>query len=216
MSSPADMHRLVHFIWDFDGTLFDTYPVIIENLRGALAVFGRDADPTDAMRRMLETIPAARDHYADAYGIPRAALARAYQLRHEAANRALAAGPMPGVEAVLRHICAQGHHNYIFTHRALAETNAYLEKYGLADCFREIVAPESPAFAQKPAPDAVLYLKEKYGMADDAVMIGDREIDLGSGRAAGIATAHLVCAAAPETLACNWRLHSFAEMLSLL
>ena len=47
-------------------------------------------------------------------------------------------------------------------------------------------------------------------------MVGDREIDLGSGRNAGVRTAHLVCALAPEELACDWRLHSFAQMLALL
>ncbi len=217
MSEAASMRRLAHFIWDFDGTLFDTYPIIIQNLRGALAAFGRDADPADAMRRMLDTILAARDHYADSFGIPREALAHEYGLRHREATRQLAAPPMPGVEAVLRRICATGRHTYIFTHRAQAETEAYLHKYGLSELFCEIVAPQSPCFAAKPAPDAVLYLKEKYRMAEgSAVMLGDREIDLGSGRAAGIATAHIVCAAAPETLACDWRFDSFDEMLALL
>jgi phosphoglycolate phosphatase-like HAD superfamily hydrolase len=50
-----DMQQIRHFIWDFDGTLFDTYPVIIKNLRSALAEYGRDCDPVDAMRRMAST-----------------------------------------------------------------------------------------------------------------------------------------------------------------
>ena len=56
MNSPADMHRLVHFIWDFDGTLFDTYPVIIEDLRGALAVFevARSIRGTNRFMMMME------------------------------------------------------------------------------------------------------------------------------------------------------------------
>ena len=78
MRSAEELRNLKHFIWDFDGTLFDTYPVIIENLREGLREFGFDADPVDMMRRMLETIPAARNHYADTYGIDREALTEAF------------------------------------------------------------------------------------------------------------------------------------------
>lgn len=212
-----DMRQVQHFIWDFDGTLFDTYPVIIENLRSALAEYGRDCDPVDAMRRMLVTIPAARNHYADAYGIDREALAEAYGRYHARANEALAAQPYAGVREVLEHICAAGNHNYIFTHRKVWETELYLKKYGMEPYFREIVGPETPGFALKPAPDAVLYLMKKYGMhAEDTVMVGDRECDLGSGRSAGIGAVHLVCAAAPEELVCDWRLEDFGRMLALL
>ena len=212
-----DMQQVRHFIWDFDGTLFDTYPVIIENLRSALAEYGRDCDPVDAMRRMLVTIPAARNHYADAYGIDREALAEAYGRYHARANEALAAQPYAGVREVLEHICAAGNHNYIFTHRKVWETELYLKKYGMEPYFREVVGPETPGFALKPAPDAVLYLMKKYGMrTEDTVMVGDRECDLGSGRSAGIGAVHLVCAAAPEDLVCDWRLEDFGRMLALL
>lgn len=213
----ATMHSIQHFIWDFDGTLFDTYPVIIDNLRRALAEYGNDCDATDAMRRMLDTIPAARNHYADAYGIPREELAEAYNRYHAQANAELAARPFAGVETVLARICETGRHNYIFTHRKVWETELYLKKYGLEGYFREVVGPESPGFALKPAPGAVLYLMDKYGMQKaDTVMVGDRECDLGSGRNAGAKAAHLVCAVAPEQLVCDWQLHDYGEMLALL
>ena len=212
-----DMRQIRHFIWDFDGTLFDTYPVIIENLRSALAEYGRDCDPVDAMRRMLVTSPAARNHYADEYGIGRDALAEAYGRYHARANETLAAQPYAGVREVLAHICDTGRHNYIFTHRKAWETELYLKKYGMEHFFRDIVGPETPGFALKPAPDAVLYLMNKYGMdATDTAMVGDRECDLGSGRNAGVKAVHLVCAAAPEDLVCDWRLDNFAQMLELL
>ena len=58
---------------------------------------------------------------------------------------------------------------------------------------------------------------EKYAMtAEDAVMVGDRDCDLGSARNAGIGTVHYVCAAVPETLQANWRVESYQEMLTIL
>ena len=58
---------------------------------------------------------------------------------------------------------------------------------------------------------------KKHGMAaGETVMIGDRDCDLGSGRNAGVGAVHLVCAAAPEELICDWKLRNFDEMLTLL
>lgn len=213
----GSMRKIQHFIWDFDGTLFDTYPVIIKNLRLALGEYGCDCDPVQAMELMLDTIPAARNFYADQFGIDREELAAAYGRYHREATRQLAAEPISGVREVLERIHESGRHSYIFTHRKNEETMLYLKKYGLEDFFRDVIGPSSPQFAFKPAPDAVLYLMEKYGMCpEETVMVGDRDCDLGSGRNAGIKSAHLVCAMAPESLVCDWRLNSFEEMLAML
>jgi len=203
-----------HFIWDFDGTLFDTYPVIIENLRLALGEFGFTCDSVEAMGLMLTNIPTARNHYADRFGFDRKELESAYLRHHRTATEQLRAQPMEGAREVLERIRDTGRHSYIFTHRHSGETLAYLRKYGLDEFFRDIVAPDTEGFAPKPAPDAVLYLMEKYGMSpDSAVMIGDRNCDLGSGRNAGIRCAHLICPAVPETLECDWKLENLREML---
>lgn len=211
------MQDIQHFIWDFDGTLFDTYPVIIENVRLALKDHGHDCQPAEAMRLMLDTIRTALDHYAQHYGLDRQGLEDAYYVYHRKANEALQAKPISGVPEVLEKICASGRHNYIFTHRKCDETLAYLKKYGLDGYFREIVGPESPVFAWKPAPDALLYLVEKYKMnPENTVMVGDRECDLGSGRNAGVKVAHLMCALAPEQLVCDWEMGNMEQMLALL
>ncbi len=211
------MQNIQHFIWDFDGTLFDTYPTIIADLNHALGEFGFECDPLEAMGLMLTNIPTALQFYAEKHQIPRDALAAAYQSRHLQTVKQLRAEPMADIREVLAQICDSGRYNYIFTHRKEAETLEYLEKYGLTAFFREIVAPETAGFAWKPAPDAVLYLMEKYGMqAQNTVMVGDRDCDLGSARNAHIGTVHYVCAAVPETLSCSWRIESFAQMQALL
>lgn len=211
------MKNIRHFIWDFDGTLFDTYPVIIENLNLALAEFGHRCDPVEAMGLMLRRIITAQRHYAAVFGIDLQALVDGYEHYHRRANEQLRAEPMAGVREVLEAISASGRHSYIFSHRKPEETTLYLEKYGLSGCFREIIGPGSEGFAEKPAPDSVRYLMEKYGVrAEQTLMVGDRDCDLGSARNAGIQTAHLVCAAVPETLECTWRLEDFKQMLELL
>ena len=217
MMQNNSMKDIQHFIWDFDGTLFDTYPVIIGDLRCALQEYGKDLDPVKTMELMLINIPTARDYYADLYGIDRQELDAAYQRHHKKSVETMKSAPMADVEKVLAAICESGRHNYIFTHRKVVETDEYLNKYGMAHYFREVVGPESPRFAWKPAPDAVLYLMERYGMTkENAVMIGDRDCDLASGRNAGVGSVHLICPIWPETLNCDWRLDDFAQMLEIL
>ena len=211
------MHHIKHFIWDFDGTLFDSYPIIIATLRAALQEYGHDCDPVEAMRLMLQNIGVAQHYYADKFGIVYEDLIETYYSHHNQLNPQLAAEPMADVEKVLKKICESGRKNYIFTHRKCSTTAQYLEKYGLSQYFTEIVGPEAPNFAYKPSPDSLLYLMDKYGMtAEDAVMVGDRDCDLGSARNAGMGTVHFVCAAVPETLSCDFRFESYQEMLLML
>ena len=211
------MKKIRHFIWDFDGTLFDTYPVIVEDLNKALREFGYGCEFPETMKLMLTNLGHAQAVYAEQFGIPKDAVAAAYERHHETANRELRAEPMAGVREVLAAICESGRKNYIFSHRKPVETFAYLEKYGLTAYFTHVIGPGSEGFAWKPAPDAVLYLMETYGMSpEETAMVGDRECDLGSARNAGIRTAHLVCAVAPEDLVCDWRFESFEQMLKQL
>jgi phosphoglycolate phosphatase-like HAD superfamily hydrolase len=217
MEKQNAMAGLRHFFWDFDGTLFDTYPLVIEDLRRSLQEYGFDCDPEDAMRRMLDAIRTTRDYYADQFGIDREALHASFNRHRRIEFQNLAAKPFPEVEAVLKQICAMNGQNYIFTHSKAENILAYLVKYGLDGYFTDVLGEESPGFALKPSPDSLFYLMDKYGIDPaQAVMIGDRDRDLGSGRAAGIRIAHFVCAAIPEELSCDWRFESFSEMLALL
>ncbi|MBQ3000692.1 MAG: HAD hydrolase-like protein [Oscillospiraceae bacterium] len=217
MQKKNDMHHINHFIWDFDGTLFDSYPIIIATLRAALQDYGHDCDPVEAMGLMLQNIGVAQHYYAKKYNIPYEELSETYARHHQQLNPQLAAKPMKDIEKVLSKICETGRKNYIFTHRKCSTTAMYLEKYGLDRYFTEIVGPEDTHFAYKPAPDSLLYLMDKYSMtAGDAVMVGDRDCDLGSARNAGIGTAHFVCALVPETLSCDFCFESYEKMLAIL
>ena len=78
MATQSNMENIRHFIWDFDGTLFDTYPMIVGNLRKALNEFGYDCDFTEAMGLMLVNIDNAIRYYAGQFAIDREALLDVY------------------------------------------------------------------------------------------------------------------------------------------
>lgn len=218
-AAPNELRAIEHFIWDFDGTLFNTYPLIIQDFRYALRHFGYDAEPVAIMEQMLTNVNHAVRHYAEKFGIGFENLFAVYNAEHLRTYPSLDAMPLPGVEKVLSAIRDRGGKNYILTHRARESVEAYLKKYRLAQYFSHIVAPGTPGFAVKPAPDGILYLLRKYALSADTVaMVGDREIDLVCGRCAGVRTVHYVCADVPQQLTCDWRFaeyETFAKWLQM-
>ncbi len=212
-----ELQNIQHFIWDFDGTLFDTYPVVIEDIQNALKEFGYTATPLELMGKLLKTVDHAITFYAQRFHLDKNALYEAYERNQAASNAKLLALPMDGIETLLHAIQSKGYANYIFTHRPLASTIAFLDKYDLTKYFTDFVAPQTPGFARKPAPDAIEHLIKKYQIPKEkAVMIGDRELDLASGKNAGIRTVHYICKTIPQTFDCAWRFDDFADFTKAL
>lgn len=207
------MKNMKLFIWDFDGTIVDSYPYSISCMQRALADFGQDASYAEIMEKMLDTIKAALDHFSEKFQIPELS-DRFWQYYQVGPDEPVIL--FPQVVDVLRRVRQFGGINLIFTNRN--ETIfPMLEKAGITEEFAEIVTAVHPNFAWKPAPDAIEYLMRTYGgTVDNTVMIGDRACDLGSAWNAGCKTCHLLTPAAPQYPPCDWRIENFAQMLELL
>lgn len=207
------MKNIRHFIWDFDGTLADTYPNLIRYLTLALADFGVSAPPVEIHEKMMVTVGYAIEWYTESYNLPQ--LSEQYNY-HYGNGKNDPASAFPGVANVLEHIQKTGRHNYIFTNRG-ESVYPLLEQMNLQNYFTEIVYRGHPEFEYKPSPRAILYLMEKYGCtAEDAAMVGDRECDLESGYNAGCKTVHLLTPSVPQYPKCDFRISNFREMLDAL
>lgn len=207
------MKNMKLFIWDFDGTLLDTYPNITGYLQKALADCGHEVSKTEILEHMLDTIPKAIAHYSEICQIPDLRERYREYYKNEATDPVRA---FPQIKEVLQRVKQIGAANYIFTNRG---TTIYpmLEKAGILEEFEEIVTSADPDFAYKPAPDTIFYLMKKYGgTPENTVMIGDRRCDLESGYNAGCKTCHLLTPAVPQYPACDWRIADFGEMLRML
>ena len=201
------------FIWDFDGTLLDTYPNITRYLKQALNDFGKDADQTEILEKMMVNIPHAIAYYSELYDLPDL---KAHYKAYSEAEKTDPVRTFPGVPEVLRRVREIGAENYIFTNRGRT-IHAMLERAGIAGEFKDIITSKDPGFVVKPAPDTILYLMEKYGgTPENTVMIGDRRCDLESGYSAGCKTIHLLTPSVPQYPECDWRIKDFYEMLEHL
>lgn len=207
------MKNIKHFIWDFDGTLADTYPNLVRYLSLALADFGVTAEPVEIHEKMMETVGYAINWYSEHLSLPE--LSGRYDYYY-ALGKDDPASAFPGVASVLEQIEKNGGYNYIFTNRG-ESVYALLEQMKLQNYFTEIVRDGDPEFEFKPSPRAIIYLMEKYGGSkENTAMVGDRKCDLESGYNAGCKTIHLLTPSVPQYPACDWRVSSFQEMLSML
>lgn len=175
--------RWRNYIWDFDGTLFDSYPHLLECCMKVLAEEGLSF-PREDVGRHLQVSFGDMLAYT---GLSDEAYRRfkEYELRIADAELDPPVIPFDDAEAVLRAVVQGGGRNYLYTHRNRTAL-WYCEKFGLLPYFADRVTSEE-GFPSKPAPDAILALIRRNGLDPaECVMIGDREIDGLSGRNAGV------------------------------
>ncbi|MBE6598004.1 MAG: HAD family hydrolase [Ruminococcaceae bacterium] len=173
-----------HYIWDFDGTICDSYPHIIECFLTVLGEEGISVDRELLARQFYDCFKRARKWS----GISDEAYERFIRLHYRTGEDEPEPKvvPFPEIEGILRAITEAGGDHYIYTNRN-DTVKYYCRKFGLDKYFKDYITAEDD-FPLKPAPDALLDLMKRHGLRpEDCVMIGDREIDGLSGVNAGMA-----------------------------
>lgn len=176
-----------HFFWDFDGTLYDTYGRVTRAAVKGMQDLGIAVSFEAAFPQCKRTL----DHCARVFAVPRGfsvdEFMAAYR-RHAEEEGDESIRPYAGVRELLSAVVRAGGKNYLYTHRDHVALDR-LRMDGLDGFFTDAVTSEM-GFPRKPAPDALKHLVQKYGLAlADCVMLGDRDIDLDSGKNAGMACA---------------------------
>ncbi len=212
--------RFSALLWDMDGTLFDTYPP----LRQALIEVFREAGVTVSTERAARLLAVTFDHaletLAAEYGLDPAPLKDAYYDR-AAHIPPETQPPFPGVTALCRRVAAAGGRNLIFTHRGRESLDRFLTLYGMADLFSATLTVDQ-GYPRKPDPTGFLTLITQSGLTPaDALAVGDRDLDIEAGIAAGIATCCFAPAdfpggAPPPAARPDYTIASYAELENLL
>lgn len=160
--------------------LFDSYPHITSAFLKALADFGKDADYDEAKALLEITFAHAFEHYD--VSEEEKAVFRKYE--HNYMLRPIAV-PFENTYKTLETLFNNDKKHFLYTHRGFETSQHYLEIYGMKKFFTAFV-DSSMNFPSKPAPDAVNWICDTYGLdRNETVMIGDREIDVLSGKNAG-------------------------------
>ncbi len=170
-----------NYIWDFDGMLFNSYPHITAAFLKMLNDHGIKADFDEARALLEVTYASAYEHYGVTDEMKKEF--QNYEHDYELLPVAL---PFENSYKTIEALFAQGKKHFIYTHRGKESSQHYLQSYGFSKFFSGYV-DSSNGFSSKPAPDAINYICETYNLdKSETVMIGDREIDVLSGKNAGV------------------------------
>lgn len=172
-----------NYIWDFDGTLFDTYPAMVDGAWQALKDFGISMDKKEIYFKMKK--------YSTSYLINESNLnAREFnELFHRYEKESTEVSrPFPETKQVLEMLKDNGGRHFILTHRLTESTWGLLKEHRLAHLIEEVVGIDQD-FPRKPDPAFLNYLIDTFHLErTDTMMIGDRRLDIEAGKNAGVAT----------------------------
>lgn len=183
------MTVIKNIVFDFDGTLADTAPLIVKTMHESTRQLGLP-ERTDEQYRAtiglrLEEIPAAlwpeRADIGTSY-------ANTYRRIFDELKRPLNMQCFPGVVETLRLLRDCGFGMAIASSRNRKSIEEYIETFGLEGCFCMLVGGNDVAHG-KPAPDPVLSILNTQGWnAAETITVGDAAVDIRMGKAAGTRT----------------------------
>ncbi|WP_290034074.1 HAD-IA family hydrolase [Ligilactobacillus cholophilus] len=165
------------FFWDFDGTLFDTYPGMVKAFITVFKDENIDLDESAVYKRMRQTsLGQTFKYYCDQNGLQDPKKMRElYNPVEEKLEENM--HPFVGVKDVLERVVDEGGHNYLMTHRNQSSLEM-LDGFDLKKYFKDAVTAEK-SFPRKPNPASLNSLVEKYELnPENCVMVGDRVLDI--------------------------------------
>ena len=174
-----------HIIWDFDGTLFDTYPVMTK--AAIIALEEQDIyEPYDKIFDLMKkSFTYLYDYFYENYHIDISEKVISNFNRHRRELEDNNIKPFPYAVDVCRRICEDNRFNHLYTHRGDSSIR-YLKEHDMLECFSGLITERSN-FRRKPNPEALLWLIEEYNIdRREALMVGDRDIDILAAKNAGI------------------------------
>jgi len=175
-------------IWDLDGTLMDSYPLIAGAVEDILAHHGHPMDHSDVLAAIKSTsVGQFLAGLSGELGESPEALYAEYRGR----EAQFSLPPLlPGAKECLEALGEMGCTHFVFTHKGTSALEV-LEGLGIASHFREVVSV-AQGFPRKPDPAALRYLMDKYHLDPAHTWyVGDRDVDAQCGKNAGVRTALL-------------------------
>jgi len=171
-------------VFDFDGTLVDSYQAITASVNHVRAAHRLPPLGEPEVRRRVGRGPA----YLLEHTVPGTNLEKDLALYRAHHPSVLRSGTrlLPGVAETLDALHKAGHHLAVCSNKPRAFTRELLAYLALASVIEVVVGPEDAARI-KPAPDMLLAALAHLKVAPtEALYVGDMVVDIQTARAAGV------------------------------
>ena len=198
----------------------DTSGVILSTIKATIAQMGLPEKTDDECRTIIgiRTDEAGKYLYPD-LDISNAEFARLFRANYDRLKKNAHEKTFPGVISTLRLLHESGHGLAIASSRRLYSLKDYLDGLGITDWFSMIVGADSVAKG-KPNPDPVLVILAALGWdANTTLVVGDADVDIMMGNAAGCKTCAVTygnaAIAALKAANPDYMIDSFADILNI-
>lgn len=185
MDRPGTLNRLPNLVlFDFDGTLADSYPAITSSVNHTRAFYGLPPISKDEVRRFVGRGP---EHLLGNL-VPVVEYSKAYEIYKAHHPTVLASGTvlLPGVREILAELITQGITLGICSNKPRAFTEELVGCLDLVGHFAMVLGPEDVA-KRKPAPDMLIEAVKRSGLSREQVLyVGDMSVDVQTARGAGL------------------------------
>ncbi len=166
----------IALIWDLDGTLLNSYDVIVDAVYYVFKKYGYNKTKEELRKDAITySVSYLFEKIEKDKNIALSKLKEEYSKKTEDDNDKIKL--MPNALKTLLKLKEIGIQNYVVTHRGKT-TNFVLSNNNIFDFFKEIITSQS-GFARKPNKEAIEYLVKKYNLnKENTYYIGDRTLDM--------------------------------------
>ncbi len=176
-----------HIIWDFDGTLFNTYPGVAHTF---LKIMKEKYEKDFQYEKVLEwskfSLKFCAENLSEDINTDKESLIESFHAEYMSNGAPIEEPPYKGAKEICDLVKERGGLNLLVTHRGEMTLKRLLEKYNMREYFKELISRDDE-FPRKPDPAAFLYLIDKYNLTrENTLAVGDREIDVDAAHNAGI------------------------------
>ena len=171
-------------IWDLDGTLLDSYDVILDSLQETMAHYGHTYD-REYLRKyvILHSVHQFIREFAEKEGLQFEMVYQYYTTLQDADNDQVKL--IKNAKQTLQLLKRKGVRNYVYTHKDHTAKQV-LEDLGIAE-YISYTSTGDDGFAKKPDPEGLRYLLDKFKLNPEyCTYVGDRRLDEEAGKRAGI------------------------------
>ena len=181
------MKNIRHLIWDLDGTIFDTYPA----MTNALLLATKDNNINLSYNKILSLMKINSNHFLkdieSRFKFNKKKLSSDYK-RHLKMQPISEMYPFEDIENVCKLIQSRHGKNLIITHNNIKTTKMLLLEFNMENLFSDIITAEE-GYPRKPDPTCFHEMMKRNNISpDETLSIGDRELDIIAGKAAGTKT----------------------------
>jgi len=165
------------YIWDFDGTLIDTYPEILGKYKKVLGDVEFDYEKIKYLHKRFAS-KGAIEYIEKNYNITREEFLKRYKEVDLEKERHGVITPIYDAIDLCKEIKRKNKRNFIVSDSS-EKIFEMLKEFGILELFEEVIYRDNVKYTGKPNPNGYKYLIDKYKLeCDKTLSIGDRDLDV--------------------------------------